>query len=111
MFRIGSMFEGGKSDIPRGCMYAVDINGAVKLEANCRNATMIAVAIAILSRLNDADFKDFVEGWNDFVESNRIDCRCLAQEDVEALRKENKALRTENANLRFALSEIKKEEK
>ena len=30
MFRIGSMFEGGKSDIPRGCMYAVDINGAVK---------------------------------------------------------------------------------
>lgn len=111
MFRIGNMLEAGKSDIPKGCLYAVDIGGAIRLEANCKNAMMIATAITILSRLDDDDFQDFLEGWNDFVESNRIDCRCLTQEDGEALRRENKALRTENANLRFALSEIKKEDK
>ncbi len=111
MLRIGNMFDGGMSDIPKGCLYAVDIGGTIKLEVNCRNATMIAVAIAIISNLNDSDFQDFVDGWNAFVESRHIDNRHISLEDGEALRKENKALRTENANLRFALSEIKKEEK
>ncbi len=110
MFRIGSMHEIGMSDIPRGCLYAVGIGGAIKLEVNCRNATMIAVAIAILSRLDDDDFRDFVKGWNHFI-GDKDSSRCFCLEDAEALRKENRALRTENANLRFALSEIKKEDK
>lgn len=110
MFRIGNMFEEGKSDIPKGCLYAVDIGGAIRLEVNCRNATMIAVAITILSRLDDDDFQAFMEGWNHFI-GDKDASRCFCLEDAEALRKENRALRTENANLRFALSEIKKEDK
>ena len=110
MFKIGNIFECGKSDIPKGCLYALDIDGAIKLEANCRNATMIAVAIAILSQLDNGDFQDFVEGWNHFTR-DKDSTRCFCLEDGEALRKENIALKAENANLRFALSKIGKEEK
>ena len=110
MFKIGNIFECGKSNIPKGCLYALDIDGAIKLEANCRNAAMIAVAIVILAQLDDDDFQDFVKGWNHFT-GDKDSTRCFCLEEAEALRKENIALRTENANLRFALSKIGKEEK
>lgn len=110
MFKIGNIFECGKSDIPKGCLYALDIDGAIKLEANCRNATMIAVAIVILAQLDNDDFQGFVESWNHFIRG-KDSARCLYLEDAEALCKENEALKAENENLRFALSKIGKEEK
>ena len=96
----------GASTVPRGHIHIQDRGqGHVQLDVNCSAATIIAAVISLASQMSDSAFEEFLESWNAFA-SRSCRERRLSQAD---LIDENRKLRAENENLRFALDHMAKE--
>ena len=96
----------GGSTVPRGHIHIRDLGqGHVQLDVNCSVETIIAATISLASQMSDSAFEEFLGSWNVYA-NRRFRERQLSQAD---LIDENRRLRAENENLRFALDHMAKE--